>query len=101
MSSNIRFAQPVMTLIRCETLKPMVLEQLSSRGIEDDEGAAGVGVEVVDGEPMLFVSLHTGEREALFARFDLDGAQAFVGLLIRTLGDFARNGSGKPAERMN
>lgn len=101
MSSNIHLARPVMTLMRCETVKPMVLERLSSSGIEDDTGAAGIGVDVVDGEPMLFVSLHTGERETLIARFDLDGAQAFVGLLIRTLGDFARNGGGGPAEHMN
>lgn len=101
MSSETRFAQPLMAMMRCEAMRPMNLEQLSGAAIEDGEGALGVGVDVVDGEPMLFVSAHASVADAIFARLDLDTAQAFVALLIRHLGDLARYVPGQPTERPN
>ena len=96
---NTQTAHPVMALMECETMKPERVSPIRATDLERLGGAIGVGHDVIDGEPTLFLSMHRGDGDAIFARMDGDEAQAFVALLFRNLQQL--NQIGMPAETVN
>jgi hypothetical protein len=100
MSDTIE-ANPQLTLVPCHVRRPTRISTISHGHVEREHGAVGVGSEIVDGAPLMFLSSHLPDGETVMAVLDVDDAEVLFHLLLRELGKLARHVPGQPVELAN
>lgn len=92
---------PMMALTNCPVIRPDRITPMHGDDVERDVGAIGVGHAAVEGEPVLFLSLHECGGDVLMAHMTPEHAAAVAVQLTELLSRLARFVPGQPEELMN
>jgi hypothetical protein len=100
MSDTIE-ANPQLTLVPCHVRRPTRISTISHGHVEREHGAVGVGSEIVDGAPLMFLSSHLPDGETVMAVLDVEDMTVLLHLVTRELRKIASYVPGQALEQAN